>query len=74
MRARSAAHVKQNVWIWMGLFAAAAAAAAALRWGSTAALLASILGILLMWKSDEARLAALAAELAAELEADKRAA
>jgi hypothetical protein len=66
MRARSAAHIKENMWIWIGLFSAATAAAAAARWGSTAACLASVLGILLMWKSDEHRLAALAAEMAAE--------
>lgn len=66
MRARSTAHVKQNMWAWVGIMAAGTAAAAAARWGSLAALLGLVLGILLMWKSDESRLAALAAEQAAE--------
>lgn len=66
MRAQSAAHIKHNMWLWMALIIAAMAAAAGLRWGTTTAVLGLVLGILLMWKSDEARLASLAAELAAE--------
>ena len=66
MRARSAAHIKHNIWLWIGLLVAVMAATAGLRWGTTTAALGSLLGILLMWKSDEARLASLAAELAAE--------
>lgn len=66
MRAKSTAHLKENLWLWIAILTGATVAAAAFRWGSTAALFGSIVGILMMWKSDEARLAALAADMAAE--------
>lgn len=74
MRAVSAAHLKQNMWLWMAILGAVAVAAVLFRYGSVAALLGSIVGILMMWKSDETRLAALAAETEAELAAEAAAA
>ena len=66
MRARSTAYIRQNPWLLAGVLTLATGAAAALRWGTAAATLGCLLGILLMWKSDEGRMAALMAEAEAE--------
>ncbi len=53
MRARTAAHLKGNMWLWIGGLAVVAAVAAALRWGTIAAFLLMIVGILIMMKSQD---------------------
>ena len=45
---RAVKHIKGNIWLWTGGFAAAGAAATALGWGTTAAFLLMITGILII--------------------------
>ena len=47
MRARAAAHLKGNIWYWIVGFAVAGGAAALLHWGTTAAVLIMITGVLI---------------------------
>jgi hypothetical protein len=48
MRKRVTKHIKGNLWAWTGGFAAAGAAAAALHWGTIAAFILMITGILII--------------------------
>ncbi len=48
MRKRVTKHIKGNLWYWTGGFAAAGAAAAALGWGTPAAFLFMITGLLII--------------------------
>ncbi len=48
MRTRVTRHIKGNLWAWTGGFAAAGAAATALGWGTIAAFLLMITGILII--------------------------
>ncbi len=46
MRRRAVAHLKGNIWYWVGGFALAGAAFTALRWGTPAAFCFMITGLL----------------------------
>ncbi len=48
MPKRAVAHLKGNIWYWTGGFGAAGAAAAALGWGTPAAFLLMLTGILMI--------------------------
>jgi len=48
MRKHVTRHIKGNLWAWTGGFAAAGAVAAALDWGTIAAFLLMITGILII--------------------------
>ena len=48
MPKRVVAHLKGNIWLWTGGFAAAGAVAAALGWATPAALLFMVVGILII--------------------------
>lgn len=48
MRARAAAHLKGNIWLWIAGFLLAGAAAVALGWGTPAAFLFMAAGLLII--------------------------
>ena len=48
MRARATKHIKGNLWLWTGGFAAAGAAAVALGWGTIGAFLLMVTGLLII--------------------------
>ena len=49
MRQHAVRHIKGNIWSWVGGFAALGAACTALRWGTPAAFLFMITGILIIF-------------------------
>jgi hypothetical protein len=48
MPKRAVAHLKGNIWLWTGGFAAAGAAAIALGWGTPGAFLFMVTGLLVI--------------------------
>jgi hypothetical protein len=61
MQARIAAHVSENMWLWIGIFSASAALCGLLRfiygrgghWGDLVAICGTIAGALIMIKSEQ---------------------
>ena len=62
MRARAAAHLKGNIWLWICGFLVAGAACAALGWGTPAAFLFMIAGLFIIMADQHVNPVALVTE------------